>query len=248
MIGIDVALGLALAVLQPPPPPMVRLPNTSDTAVARLKIPDEIAPAIVPYLRCKLASGGMELRSSVNGPVQAPTAPVGADCKKVREQAALRAERMLRDQRRGPSADHRAFVERALTSIDDFLAVPLDMKPPPQPAAGERRLRQSVALPGEVADAVQPYLSCMVEDRRNRLMGVSTGEAARDAIQKLRADCASLRDQAAINARASLRTSRTPAARHEEIIKDALTAVDRSRDGIAEHLDSVEARRRGSGN
>jgi hypothetical protein len=133
VIGIDVALGLALAVLQPPSAPVVRLPNTTDTAVARLDIPDEIAPALLPYLRCKLASAGLELRSSVNGPVQRPTAPVGADCKNVREEAALKAERMLRDRRRGPSADHRAFVRRALASIDNFIDAPLQMPPQMQP-------------------------------------------------------------------------------------------------------------------
>jgi hypothetical protein len=138
-------------------------------------------------------------------------------------------------------------VERALAGIDNFLSAPVDMKPPPQPV-GERRLRQSVALPGEIADAVQPYLMCMVEDRRERLMGVSTGEAARAGIQKLRADCAPMRDQAASSARDALRTSRTPAARHEELIRDTLTAIDRSRDGIAEHLDRVNARRLGNEN
>gem|GEM_PF-6487366 len=102
----------------------------------RLIIPDEIGPAIAPYVRCRIASAGIEIRSSMDGPVERPAAAVGADCAQVRRQAAERAQQMLRNRRGGTEADRRALVERTLTSVDNF--VPVSAAPQPaQPSSPE---------------------------------------------------------------------------------------------------------------
>jgi hypothetical protein len=115
----------------PPAPPPVR------RSVARrvLDIPDEIAPAILPYLQCAMASRGVQQRTTVDGPIVRPAAPVGTDCSPRRTQAARRAEDMLRTQGRGDLAERRAFVERVLAGVDDFVAGA--GRPPADPPAGD---------------------------------------------------------------------------------------------------------------
>ena len=112
-------------------------PRTTVQAVpmASLDIPDEIAPAVLPYLNCKLGSAGIELRAPGNGPALPPAAATGADCSRVRQQAADRALRILRDRRQGSADERREFVERTLTSIDSFLAIPANAPPKPEPTS-----------------------------------------------------------------------------------------------------------------
>lgn len=114
---------------QPPDAP-IRLPSSTSTSqVASLHIPDEIAPAVLPYMSCRLGSAGVPLRRSRDGADVAPAVAVGADCSDSRAEAARHAEAMLRAQRRGSRSDRRAFVERVLLSIDDFVTTTL--APPP---------------------------------------------------------------------------------------------------------------------
>jgi hypothetical protein len=98
------------------PPAMAR-----DVRLVSLDIPDEIAPAIVPYLRCVMASNGVQMRSAASEP-QPPAAAVGADCSATRAQSARRGEEMLGAQHRGSLKQRRAFVERALVGVDAFAA------------------------------------------------------------------------------------------------------------------------------
>jgi len=112
------AASLLQAAQAPPVQPPAQLVETRRV----LDIPDEIGPAIVPYVQCLMASRGVEQRASVGGPVVRPVAPVGSDCTSVRTQAARRAEDMLRAQGRGGLAERRAFVERVLISVEDFVA------------------------------------------------------------------------------------------------------------------------------
>jgi hypothetical protein len=92
-----------------------------------LDIPDEIAPAIVPYFRCLLASAGQTEKSG--GRVVPPPKGIakGSDCAAFRKQAARNADRMLRVQGGRSSAERKAFIEKALQEMD---AVPLG---PPAP-------------------------------------------------------------------------------------------------------------------
>jgi hypothetical protein len=122
MIGIEVLLLVGLAAAQPEAAPVVQRQTTSDHRVASLDVPDEIAPAVLPYLQCKLSSAGIEVRSGRNGPVEPTTVLRGADCSRLREQAVARGERMLRDQRRGTRTERLEFLERTLASIDRFAA------------------------------------------------------------------------------------------------------------------------------
>jgi hypothetical protein len=89
-----------------------------------LDIPDEIAPAVIPYLRCSLASAGQTEKS--NGRVVPPPQGIskGSNCAAAREQAARNADRMLRARGGRGKAERQAFVEKALQDMDEFELAP----------------------------------------------------------------------------------------------------------------------------
>jgi hypothetical protein len=97
-------------------------PATTTRAVARasVEIPDEIAPAIVPYVRCLMASRGVPIRGPGGGAEEAPAAERGADCTPVRREAARRADAMLVAQRRGTREERAALIERTLAGVESF--------------------------------------------------------------------------------------------------------------------------------
>ena len=106
----------------------------------------------------------------------------------------------------------------------------------------EARSRSSLSIPAEIAPAVIPYLQCMVRDEGQRIIGASTGAAARAGIQLLLGDCRQVRVDAEARAREMLRSTRYPAGDRERIISATLSSIDRSRDDVADHLDRVNAR------
>jgi hypothetical protein len=100
----------------PPPESFTRRPVQG----SRLALPDEIAPAIVPYLQCLLDSRGV--RSTRDGHDVPPVVARGADCSAQRKLGAQRADEMLL-QSGGKSADQRrALIESTLRSLEDFVA------------------------------------------------------------------------------------------------------------------------------
>jgi len=101
--------------------------------------------------------------------------------------------------------------------------------------------RRVFSLPNEIAPAIAPYLLCMVEDRNSRVMGSTTGDAARAAIERLKADCRSERDQAETRAQEMLRVSSVPNSDRSRLIADALASIDHSQDHIADRLDQANS-------
>ena len=88
--------------------------------IGSLDIPDEIAPAVIPYLRCQLASAGHPERSG-NRVVPPPKGIArGSDCTAFRERARDHADRLLRAQGGQNKAARKAFIEKALQDVDDF--------------------------------------------------------------------------------------------------------------------------------
>jgi hypothetical protein len=70
------------------------------------------------------------------GPPGAQTVPtpgqLGADCSGARRESARLAERLLKRQRRGSAAERRAFVEKVLASVDDFVGKTTQLPLPPE--------------------------------------------------------------------------------------------------------------------
>ena len=85
-----------------------------------LNIPDEIAPAVMPYMACLTAAKGSPLRNGPSGPEFMPGRfKVGQDCSLVRTEAAQNSDRLLRG---STSKKGRAkLIETTLSSIDGFV-------------------------------------------------------------------------------------------------------------------------------
>lgn len=100
----------------------------------RLEIPDEIAPAVVPYMRCLMGSRGVPEGRPGTAAARAPSAAPGTDCTPVRAAAARNAEAMLAAQHRGTPQERTALIERTLGSIDGFAT---HFAPPASPSEGK---------------------------------------------------------------------------------------------------------------
>ena len=93
---------------------------TVEVPLGRTDMMDAIAPAILPYLRCRLASGGVPVFDGrTNARIAAPQGVGGgSDCSAVRATAAREADRMLRTQGTKDAAARRALIEKTLADID----------------------------------------------------------------------------------------------------------------------------------
>ena len=116
MINSAVIL-LAGAALQNAPVIVARpVVVETDVPVGSIEIPDEIIPAIVPYVMCTSFSRGIRIISeNVEIP---PTVEKGADCSEQRKKSAQLADKMLQQQGNANKADRMRFIETALASID----------------------------------------------------------------------------------------------------------------------------------
>jgi hypothetical protein len=93
----------AAAILRGGPGDGVAVSSTPQYRMARLAIPDEIAPAVRPYMQCLGAAR-----------------PQGSGCRAERAKAAADSDRMLR-RRGGRSKEaRRALIEKTLAEVDAF--------------------------------------------------------------------------------------------------------------------------------
>ena len=104
-----------------------RLPNPESAASVRsFDIPDEIAPAVIPYLQCLIASAGTPLYAEGRNRPIAPPKGIGkgSDCAAFRLQAAKNADRLLRENGNKSKAERRALIEATLAGLEDFQRAP----------------------------------------------------------------------------------------------------------------------------
>jgi hypothetical protein len=106
-----------------------RLPD----AESRFTIPDELVPAVVPYIQCLMASAGTSMRE--NGRVVPPPVPKGFDCSGQRRLAAAKADDLLRRTGRKTAEERRALIESTLGTADTFVA--RSMLPPMPPGESD---------------------------------------------------------------------------------------------------------------
>ena len=86
----------------------------------RLEVPNEIAPAVVPYLQCIMQSTNTLLKGaavSTGDAFRAVQARAVSECSSARIAARSRALEMLSTSAK-PEADREAFVDNALNSIE----------------------------------------------------------------------------------------------------------------------------------
>ena len=110
-------LAAASAAAQSAPAATIAMP----VALGRLEIPDQIAPALMPYMACQMRAAGAPIIKP-GQPVPLGQQPTGEDCTKVREAAGRNAVTMLVREHVDPPGGRQAFVAKALDDIDTFHA------------------------------------------------------------------------------------------------------------------------------
>lgn len=85
-------------------------------------IPDELVPAIFPYLMCLNASAGIPMYKGNREAVIPPPPGIGkgSDCTGMRREAARRGDELLKARGHGDAAERQAFIERELEQVDNF--------------------------------------------------------------------------------------------------------------------------------
>jgi hypothetical protein len=114
MAMVVATLSPAQAQTQP-----VRTVETTEK-IGSIKVPDEIAPAVGPYITCRIMASGTPL--IVEGKPVNYTLPGQTDCAKVRANAAREADKFLVRQGMNDKAKRHAFIDKALTDADSFTA------------------------------------------------------------------------------------------------------------------------------
>jgi hypothetical protein len=106
----------------------------SQVPLGGFQIPDEVAPALAPYMNCRLASLGVPVYTSGREKLIRPPRGIGkgSDCTAVRTKAAQDADGMLKRANRGSRAERAALIERVLVSIDEFNPAPPLPSPVPK--------------------------------------------------------------------------------------------------------------------
>lgn len=124
---------------------------TVPVMTGRLVIPDEIAPAVMPYMACKLRAAGVPVRKA-GAPIPPQSKPSGENCAPVREKASRDALAMLERAKINPPQGRVAFVAKTLDQIDQFTPAAPGQPAPPR------------ALPSDPFESlwsiVAPALAC----------------------------------------------------------------------------------------
>lgn len=239
---------LVLAAVQAASPPAA-MPPVVERAVpeVRLDIPDEIAPAIVPYMRCLAASRGVPIRAPGHGAVEPPTAAVGADCTPVRAAAARNAETMLAAQHRGTREERAALIERTLAGVDGFAnmsasAPPSERKPDAAQAAAPGdglEVTTSFHAPPAINEAIAPYVDCFTRavGEGSQRAGPVHADGMRRIIDQAKAGCAAVRAQARVQAIRLIANDASIASGSREAEVDRVLAdIDRMGDQLVESV------------
>jgi hypothetical protein len=112
------ALSALLQAQQPAPPPPV--PDTA--ADLHFHAPDEIVPAVLPYLACLYASRGLPLLNGTDRQAIASKVALGGDCSAVRRIAEQNAIGSLTNTPAANGRSPMAVVAETLSSIDAYVA------------------------------------------------------------------------------------------------------------------------------
>jgi hypothetical protein len=117
---------------QPADAPM-RIPAVEGS----LTIPDEIAPAVIPYAICLSASAGLPVFTEGGKRRIAPPPGIGkgSDCSEVRKAAARNADGMLLRRGGGSPAQRRAMIDSTLDAIEAHQKASSPRVPPDEPHA-----------------------------------------------------------------------------------------------------------------
>lgn len=100
----------------------IRVPSLSPEtdAMGSFKIPDEIAPAVLPYVSCLAARARLPVLAH-GKQLAAPATGGNGDCDEARKKASREAHLLLQRQGRLSEEERRALIEGTLSGADAFM-------------------------------------------------------------------------------------------------------------------------------
>src|SRR3954447_6567158 len=114
LLNLAVALGQAQAAPEP-------MPIADTSADLHFHAPDQIVPAVLPYLACLYASRGLPLLNGTDRQSIASKVLIGGDCSAIRRRAERDAVSLLRDKAAANSDSPEATVNNTLSSMDSYV-------------------------------------------------------------------------------------------------------------------------------
>jgi hypothetical protein len=197
------------------PPPVVH-------AWPKLHTPDQITPAVLPYLACLYARRGLP-------PLHAPDGSLVAydrsspDCSAARAQASADAAKLLQAKPPGDGSSASALIDRTLSDIDDYVAAL------PVLGRGGTGGTGIVGVPLTIEDEVQPayarYDACLKTQVSDSQVTVNSIVAK---FREAMTICRSVRDSAVAEATQALAKKGWDQATRSRTAEGTFAKVDES--------------------
>jgi hypothetical protein len=152
---------LALAALLATSGGQFQVGNPAPLTTRSLHTPDEIAPAVLPYLACLYEARGLPLLRGTDGqPITTSEPGPGGDCSSVRIHAQEEALKLLAGKRVPDKTSPEAFVEGALEEMDEYVAT---LRTPTAQTDSDHlpHVGTQVMIEDEVLPAYMKYISCL---------------------------------------------------------------------------------------
>ncbi len=135
--------------------------NPAALPTRSLHTPDEIAPAVLPYLACLYAARGLPLLRGTDGrPISSSEPAAGSDCSAVRSHAREEALKLVQEKQLPDKASPETFVDGVLEEMDEYVA---SLRPQTDqgdtahpPAVGTQLMIEDEVLPAYIK-----YNSCL---------------------------------------------------------------------------------------
>jgi hypothetical protein len=189
----------------------------------QLHTPDQIAPAVLPYLACLYAERGLPLLRATDG-TEVAYDRSASDCSAARARAQADAAKLLQGKAAPDGSSAGEFIDRTLAEMDAYVAsLPLSQ-------AGQRAAQSAIiGIPVTIEDEVLPayarYDDCLKTQVSNSRLSADTIMAAfKTAMTK----CASVREYAVGQAAKALVTKGWDEATRARAAENTFAKADES--------------------
>src|SRR3954447_8989915 len=154
LLNLAVALGQAQAAPEP-------MPIADTSADLHFHAPDQIVPAVLPYLACLYASRGLPLLNGTDRQSIASKVGVRGDCSGARPQAEKEAIALLRDKADSSGGASATIVADTLSSMDTYVGALAAQRSAANWGALPAVSGSMVMIEDEVLPAYKRYNDCL---------------------------------------------------------------------------------------
>lgn len=220
-------------------------PDVATTVRRALHTPDEIAPAVLPYLACLYASRGLTLLNGTDDrPMIADNIGIGDDCAAVRQRAHDDALKLLASRPESVGTDRPSVVDQALTDIDAYVESLPSSRSGEAPSGIPQVSGLPVTMEDEVQLAYEKYQSCLTAKVRGIPL---TAANALSAFDLALAACSTTRAESLEEAEVSLIAKGWGEGERKKAAQQTFAQADKSWQTMGRRLHEALLRQAGEG-